>query len=133
MKECLCGHSLQRSMLTFSLRCIRGFSVIHPGTMYDAGPFSTIRDIITPCKVQHRLKLLIDPKQTVSVFLIKPDKIRGFGQKIKSKYFGGQGARQSLTWSGSIKNIRPPKGPTQYLGEIVSVCYLTRIHRQHAS
>jgi len=44
---------------------LRGSSVIHPGTMYDAGPFLTTGDIIHPCKVQHRVKLLVDPKQTV--------------------------------------------------------------------
>jgi len=47
---------------------LRSSSVIHPGTMYDARPFLTSEDIMPPCKVQHRAKVLVDPKQTVSFF-----------------------------------------------------------------
>ena len=56
---------------------LRGSSIIHPGTMYDAGPFLTTGDIIPPCKVQHRAKLLFDPKQTV-------------GDAIKLDHFDGK-------------------------------------------
>ena len=35
--------------------------------MYDAGQFLTTGDIIPPCKVQHRAKLLVDPKQTIAL------------------------------------------------------------------
>ena len=35
--------------------------------MYDTGPFLIIRDIIIPCKVHHRVKLLVDSKQTVLI------------------------------------------------------------------
>ena len=50
---------------------LRGFSAIHPGTMYDVGPFLTTGDIISPCKVQHKAKLLVDSKQTVLLRLVQ--------------------------------------------------------------
>ena len=48
-------------------RALRGSSAIHPGTMCDDGPFLTTGDIIPPCKLQHRAKLLVDPKQQTVV------------------------------------------------------------------
>ena len=44
---------------------LRGVSVIRKGHFYDADSIFNHQGHHNPCKPQHRLKLLVDPKRTV--------------------------------------------------------------------
>ena len=56
--------------------------------MYGAGPFSTTGDIIPPCKIQHRVKLSVDPKQTVvEMWLTKSADGNRKGAKNQTRVF----------------------------------------------